>query len=145
MNEFPAVAPALANGRPEPQDVYLLGFSAGMAMAGALLVDQPARYAGAALLSGALPFDADLPMTKNRLAGVPIFHAHGSFDRVIPADLATRSAKYLAEISGADLDGRAYPIAHEISRREIDDVNAWLLTRLHRRKAPNTPGCVTLL
>jgi phospholipase/carboxylesterase len=117
---------SLASGRSEPQDVYLLGFSAGMAMASALVLDEPARYAGAVLLSGTLPFDTDLPMVKNRLAGVPIFYGHGSFDRVIPADLVTRSAKYLLESSGAKLETRTYPIAHEISDAEVRDINAWL-------------------
>jgi phospholipase/carboxylesterase len=116
----------LTSARPEPQCVYLLGFSAGMAMASALILDQPARYAGAILLSGTLPFETDLSMSKNRLAGVPIFYGHGSFDRVIPAELVTRSVKYLRESSGAQLETRSYPIAHEISDAEVDDINTWL-------------------
>lgn len=123
---------SLANGRPEGQDIYLLGFSAGMAMASALVLDEPARYAGAILLSGTLPFDTDLSITKNRLAGVHLFHGHGSFDRVIPADLVTRSAKYLSESSGAQLETRSYPIAHEISEAELSDINAWLALCLRR-------------
>jgi len=123
---FQAWLDSLASGRPEPQDVYLLGFSAGMAMASALVLDQPARYAGAIFLSGTLPFDTDLPITKNRLANVPIFHGHGSFDQMIPADLVARSAKYLNESSGAKLETRSYPIAHEISDAEMRDITAWL-------------------
>jgi phospholipase/carboxylesterase len=117
---------SLTSGRPEPQAAYLLGFSAGMAMASALLLDRPTRYAGAILLSGTLPFDTDLPITKNRLAGVRVFYGHGSFDRVIPADLVTRSAKYLSKSSGARLETHDYPIAHEIDDAEIGDMNAWL-------------------
>ena len=117
---------ALRGGRNEPQSVYLLGFSAGMAMAAALLLDQPARYAGTVLLSGTLPFDADLSITKNRLAGANVFYAHGSFDRVIPADLVSRSAKYLRESSGAHLTARTYPIAHEVSLPELQDIATWL-------------------
>jgi phospholipase/carboxylesterase len=123
---------SLANGRPEPQDVYLLGFSAGMAMASALVLDQPARFAGAVLLSGTLPFDTDLPMTKGRLAGAPVFYGHGSFDRVIPADLVSRSTNYLRESSGAQLEEHSYPIAHEISDAEIRDINAWLARSVTR-------------
>jgi phospholipase/carboxylesterase len=123
---FQAWLDSLASGRTESQDVYLLGFSAGMAMASALLFDQPSRYAGAVLLSGTLPFDTDVSITKSRLAGIRVFHGHGSFDRVIPADLAARSEKYLRESSGAKLDTRGYPIAHEISDAEIRDINAWL-------------------
>jgi phospholipase/carboxylesterase len=117
---------SLTSARTEPQDVYLFGFSAGMAMASALLLDAPARYAGAILLSGTLPFDAGIPMAKNRLAGIPVFHGHGSFDRMIPADLVTRSAKYLSESSGAQLEARRYPIAHEISDAEMGDISSWL-------------------
>jgi phospholipase/carboxylesterase len=127
LSWFQAWLDALTNGRPEPQDVYLLGFSAGMAMASALLFDEPARYAGVVLLSGTLPFDTDLPVTKNRLAGVPIFYGHGSFDRVIPAELVSRSAKYLRESSGATLEEHSYPIAHEISDAEVNDINTWLV------------------
>lgn len=116
----------LSLGRQEPQDVYLLGFSAGMAMASALVLDQPTRYAGAILLSGTLPFDTDLSITKHRLANVPIFHGHGSFDQMIPANLVARSDKYLRESSGAMLESRTYPIAHEISEAEVRDINAWL-------------------
>lgn len=116
----------LAGGRPEPQRIYLMGFSAGMAMAGALLFDQPARYSGAILLSGALPFDTDLSITKGRLTDVDVFYGHGSFDAVIPGDLVERTATYLAERSGARLTARDYPIGHEISHPELSDITAWL-------------------
>ncbi len=132
LSWFQAWLDELAKGRPEPQDVYLLGFSAGMTMASALVLDQPSRYAGAILLSGTLPFDTDLAITKNRLAGVPIFHGHGSFDQVIPADLVTRSEKYLRESSGAKLESRSYPIAHEISEAEIRDLNQWFALSIKR-------------
>ena len=118
---------SLASARTEPQKIYLFGFSAGMAMASALLFDQPSRYAGAVLLSGALPFDTDLSITTDRLKNVNIFYGHGSFDRMIPADLVARSAKYLCESSGARLAAHAYPIAHEISNAEMSDISAWLL------------------
>lgn len=131
---FQAWVDGLASGRPEPQDVYLLGFSAGMAMASALLLDRPERYAGAVLLSGALPFDTDLPVTKNRLASVPLFYGHGSFDRVIPADLVSRSAKYLRDASGALLEMRTYPIAHEIGDGEVRDIDAWLTQQARLEK-----------
>ncbi|MGB8265867.1 MAG: hypothetical protein WCE44_06070 [Candidatus Velthaea sp.] len=116
----------LEGGRPEPQRIYLLGFSAGMAMASALLLDQPARYAGGILLSGTLPFDTDLSITKNRLADVDVFSGTGSFDTVIPAELVTRSATYLRERSGARLTARDYPIGHAISDTEIGEIATWL-------------------
>lgn len=129
----------LTSGRPEPQAVYLLGFSAGMAMASALVLDQPARYVGAILLSGTLPFDTDLSMTKDRLTGLRVFHGHGSFDRLIPADLVTRSVRYLRESSGAQLEERNYPIAHEIGDAELRDINAWLVRSLKEKTSRYEP------
>ena len=116
----------LDRGREAPQEVFLFGFSAGMAMAGALFLNRPERFAGAVLLSGTLPFDAGLPTVPERLRGVKIFHGHGSFDTVIPADLVERTDDYLRERSGAILNARRYPIAHEVSLPEMNDVAAWL-------------------
>ena len=64
------VAPA---GRP----VLLVGFSGGAAFAGGLVLDDPARYAGAAILYGTLPFDAGLPTDPGRLANLPVLRRPG--------------------------------------------------------------------
>ena len=103
------------------------GFSAGMLFAGALLLDRPARFAAGILLSGTLPWEiAEIVPTANRLAGKPVFHAHGDRDDVIPLDLVARSEAYLLERSGAAVEHRRYPIAHEISAAEQADLSAWL-------------------
>jgi phospholipase/carboxylesterase len=117
---------ALQGERAEPQRIFLMGFSAGMMMAAALILDRPQRYAGGVLLSGALPFETDLAIVKDRLVGVPLFYAHGSFDRVIPADLVARTGTYLQASSGARLTARDYPIAHEIAPAEMRDIASWL-------------------
>ena len=103
---------------------YLLGFSAGMMMAAALLLEDPARFAGAVLLSGALPFDA-IPASPGRLAGMPIFYGNGLFDDVIPALLVVRTVAYLRDDSGADSTVREYRHGHAISSRELDDIVRW--------------------
>lgn len=108
---------------------YLFGFSAGMMMAGALLLDDPARYAGAVLLSGAIPFDAGIAAPAQRLAGLPVFHAHGSLDDVIPAPLVAQTRAYLRERSGAELTEREYAIGHGISPRELGDIADWFGAR----------------
>ena len=51
--------------------VLLVGFSGGAAFAGGLLLADPARWAGAAVLLGTLPFDAGVPVDAGRLDGVP--------------------------------------------------------------------------
>jgi len=107
---------------------FVLGFSQGMATAAALLLDDPARLAGAVLLSGSIAVDLGTA-TPNRLAGVPVFTAHGSFDSVILPDRIAQSLQYLRERSGAELSEHTYPIDHSISRREIADIAAWLEER----------------
>jgi phospholipase/carboxylesterase len=70
----------LDTAAPAGRDAILLGFSGGAAFAGGLLLDQPARYAGAAILYGTLPFDAGVPLTPGRLTGVPVLVAQGQHD-----------------------------------------------------------------
>jgi phospholipase/carboxylesterase len=108
---------------------YLLGFSAGMMMAGALLLDSPQRFAGAVVLSGAFAFDCGIEAPDGRLAGLPILYGRGLTDNVIPAELATRTAMYLHERSGADVAERTYDHGHLISQREIRDIGTWLAER----------------
>lgn len=104
---------------------YVLGFSAGMMMAGALVLDDPERFAGAVLLSGALAFDAGVDTSKGRLTNLPVFLGSGTLDTVVPAELAKRSALYLRTASGAVVTERSYPHGHSISKSEIADIRAW--------------------
>lgn len=89
-----SVAPA---GRP----VVLVGFSGGAAFAGGLVLDDPQRFAGAAILYGTMPFDAGVPTAPGRLEGVRLFIAQGDADSVIPRELLDRTWSYAEEASGA--------------------------------------------
>lgn len=108
---------------------YVFGFSAGMMMGSALVLDDPVRFAGAVLLSGSIPFDAGVDTSAQRLANVPIFHGHGTLDDVIPAQLVSQTSSYLRDRSGADLTQRQYQHGHAISPRELADIAAWLRAR----------------
>jgi len=124
-----AVRMWLDDAAPRAAACYLLGFSAGMMMAGALLLDDPQRFAGAILLSGALTFDSGIPAEPGRLRGLPVFYGRGTLDDVIPAALVKQSEQYLRERSGADLTVHEYAHGHSISMHEIRDVAAWLSDR----------------
>ena len=113
------VAPA---GRP----VVLVGFSGGAAFAGGLVLDDPSRYAGAAILSGTLPFDAGVPTTAGRLDGVPVLVAHGDADDVIPRELLERTWQYLHDGSGATVVGVRDPGGHGISEGVFAALDTWL-------------------
>lgn len=114
-----AVAPS---GRP----VVLVGFSGGAAFAGGLLLDDPSRYAGAAILYGTLPFDAGVPTTPGRLAGVPVLVAQGEQDTVIPRELLDRTWAYVHGESGAVATGRRDPGGHGISADTLRALGEWL-------------------
>ena len=114
-----AVAPA---GRP----VVLVGFSGGAAFAGGLLLADPARFAGAAILYGTLPFDAGVPVTAGRLAGLPVFVAHGEQDRVIPQELLARTWQYLLAESGAAAHARRDPGGHGITGQTLAELGTWI-------------------
>lgn len=114
-----AYAPA---GRP----VTLVGFSGGAAFAGGLLLDDPSRYAGAAILYGTLPFDAGVPVTPGHLAGTRVFVAQGDHDTVIPHELLKRTWTYLTGDSGADTEARRDPVGHGLATQAVEALATWL-------------------
>ncbi len=105
--------------------VWLVGFSGGATIAGALALHAPQRYAGVAMLHGTLPFDAGLPVERDRLARSEVFYGYGSADAVIPRALVDRSAAYLRDESGANALIREYRAAHEIPLAEARDLQRW--------------------
>lgn len=114
---------------PHGRPVLLVGFSGGAAFAGGLLLSDPARFAGAAILSGTLPFDAGVPTDPARLAGVPVFVAHGEHDQVIPHDLLERTWRYLTSESGAPTVAQRYPGGHGITPAILSALSCWLAER----------------
>ena len=117
---------AAPTGRP----VVLIGFSGGAAFAGGLLLDDPQRYAGGAILYGTLPFGAGVPTTPARLAGMPVVVAQGEQDSVIPRELLDRTWRYLLEESGASTTAHRDPGGHGITPETLSTLGAWLHERL---------------
>ena len=117
------VAPA---GRP----VVLAGFSGGAAFAGGLVLDDPARFAGAAILHGTVPWDAGVPTDTGRLAGLPVFVAQGDQDQVIPPELLARTWGYLLTDSGAAPYARRDPGGHGLTAETVAELGAWISERL---------------
>ena len=118
---------------PAGRDVILLGFSGGAAFAGGLLLDQPTRYAGAAILYGTLPFDAGVPVTPGRLTGIPVLVARGEHDTVIPRELLDATWQYLTGPSGAATRAIRHPGGHGITTTTLTELADWLNERLGKR------------
>ena len=105
--------------------VWLVGFSGGASMAGALLASAPQRFAGAALLNGALPFDAGVPLEPGRLRGCEVFFGYGEADAVVPPALIARTRAYFHDESGARAELRGYRAGHEIVPAAERDLARW--------------------
>ncbi|WP_320537531.1 serine esterase [Pseudarthrobacter sp. IC2-21] len=111
---------------PAGRPVILVGFSGGAAFAGGLVLEDPNRYAGAAILYGTLPFEAGVPVTPGRLAGLSVFVAQGDQDRVIPAELLARTWEYLTTDSAATVHTRRDPGGHQISAQTLNELGTWI-------------------
>jgi phospholipase/carboxylesterase len=108
-----------------PARIWLVGFSGGGVMAGALLLSAPDRFAGVAMLHGTLPFDAGIAIDAGRLAGCEVFYGYGENDPVIPPGLTERSRTYLRDESGARVEIHGYRAAHELPAPEQRDLTSW--------------------
>jgi phospholipase/carboxylesterase len=116
----------LDDAAPVGRPVVLVGFSGGAAFAGGLLLSDPTRFAGAAILYGTLPFDAGVPVGPDRLAGAPVFVAQGDADTVIPRELLDRTWHYLAGESGAATSSRRDPGGHALTAGAVAELGAWI-------------------
>lgn len=127
---------------PPGRPVLLVGFSGGAAFAGGLVLDDPERFAGAAILYGTLPFDAGVPTTPARLAGMPAFVAQGEHDHVIPRPLLDRTWDYLTLESGAPTIARRDAVGHGIAQGALADLAGWLAERADflSRSGSRVPG-----
>lgn len=125
---------------PQSRPVFLVGFSGGGAFAGGLILDEPRRYAGAALLCSTLPFDAGVPTTTGRLDGVRVFAARGDHDRVIPLELLDRTWAYLEDASGAQAVLRRDPVGHELAPPTVAALKDWLADCLQAADDPDQSG-----
>lgn len=120
----------LDDAAPAGRPVVLVGFSGGAAFAGGLLLQDPQRFAGTAVLYGTLPFDAGVPVTPGRLEGASALVAQGDLDTVIPRELLDRTWTYLTGESGAETLTHRDPGGHSLTARTADVLRSWIADRL---------------
>lgn len=115
----------------EPGDrpVFLVGFSGGAAFAGGLLLADPARFDGVAVLHGTIPFDAGVPTVPGHLDGAAVFLTLGTDDTVIPPELQARTWDYLTGDAGATVLARREPAGHHLTPATVDALGRWLAER----------------
>ena len=110
----------------DTRPVVLVGFSGGAAFAGGLVLADPERYLGAAIIAGTMPFDAGVPTTPGRLAGRSMFVAQGDLDAVIPRELLDRTWAYLTGDAGATTTALRDEVGHTLSPAIVDGLTQWL-------------------
>lgn len=120
----------LDDAAPAGRPVLLVGFSGGAAFAGGLVLDDPSRYVGAAILYGTLPFDTGLDTDTGRLANLPVFVAQGDGDHVIPRELLDRTWDYLLAESGAPTIAQRQPGGHQLTAETVHELGDWIAHRL---------------
>lgn len=106
--------------------IVLAGFSQGGAIALHTGLHYPKPLAGIMSLSAPVPYTESLMADINPAnAGVPIFMAHGTDDRMIPFDLAQHAHKQM-EVRGLHLEWHTYAMGHTLVPDEIRDITRWL-------------------
>ncbi|WP_431100342.1 alpha/beta hydrolase [Roseateles noduli] len=123
-----------------PERVVLMGFSQGCAMTLMTGLRYPKRLAGLVGLSGYLPMLGTTETERHAAnADTPIFLAHGSGDGVVVPARAHASLDELRRL-GHDIEWHEYPMAHEVSMDEIQDLQAWLVKTLTAAGAADSAG-----
>jgi phospholipase/carboxylesterase len=80
--------------------------------------------AAAIMASGYLPPDPDNRYRAAAAAGHPFFQAHGTNDPVVSIDFARQTRDFLLQ-TPVELTYREYPIGHEVSLPELQELAAW--------------------
>lgn len=113
-----------------PENIFVMGFSQGGAMALEVGLHYSQQLAGIVSLSAYAPrAEATFENLSSTNKGTPLFQAHGKQDSVVPLS-AGEFAKDKLLALGYSLEWRAYDMAHEICIAEISDIKQWFSTRV---------------
>lgn len=129
--QFIEALPASAGATIEPGQLFVGGFSQGAVMALALVSARPELFAG--VVCHSCPYSEELGnrlrQSASKLAGKPVFLAHGLQDFLPIAEHGRQVAEVLREVE-ADLTYKEYDFAHETSEQSRQDLADWLNPRL---------------
>ena len=119
----------LAEGMRADQ-ILLAGFSQGAAVALHTGLRYAESLAGIIALSGYIPVPSDDGRDYAEAGrSIPILIAHGTFDPVVPPELADQALEHLNEL-GFSCTFKTYPMDHSVCAEEIDDIAAFINDRL---------------
>jgi phospholipase/carboxylesterase len=105
-------------------ELNILGFSQGAALAYAMTIIHPERVTSLAGLSGFLPAGASSWLGPNRLNGLPVFIAHGTNDDLVPVERARESVGFLQD-AGANVIYCEDNVSHKLSAKCFHGLEAF--------------------
>jgi phospholipase/carboxylesterase len=109
----------------DPARLILLGFSQGSVMSYAVGLLDPKSVRGIVALSGYIPHRSGLPFEWSKVANLPVFVSHGTYDELISLSLAHESAELLRK-AGAGLAYNEYAMGHEVREETLRDLALWM-------------------
>ncbi len=109
--------------------VYLMGFSQGAAVAFAVALQSPGLVKGIASLVGFVPLQIDEAIGLVALRNMPVFMAAGTQDDRVPLAVAQNSAAAVRAM-GAFLEYREYNTGHKLDAAGMRKLKSWWGDRL---------------
>ncbi|WP_042474035.1 alpha/beta hydrolase [Bacillus ndiopicus] len=104
--------------------LYVMGFNQGAALAQALTVVMGNLLHGAVALSGFIPQFVVEEYRKLPLVDVRMFIGHGEYDYVYPLAWGEESAAFFEEY-GAQVTFKTYEDGHGVTPEELEDLMEW--------------------
>jgi phospholipase/carboxylesterase len=105
-------------------ELNILGFSQGAALAYTMAIMHPERVTSLAGLSGFLPDSASAWLNPNKLKGLPVFIAHGTNDVLVPVERARESVGFLQD-AGANVTYCEDNVSHKSSAKCFHGLEAF--------------------
>ena len=107
----------------DEKHIIIAGFSQGGAVAYHLALNRPVRLGGLLAMSSYCP-TCSMIHDHSTHTDLPIEIHHGLYDPVVPERLG-REAKGFLEEHGYAPVYRTYPMEHNVSAEQIEDIGAW--------------------
>ena len=105
--------------------IILGGFSQGATISNLVTLFKPELIEALLIMSGRMPEGAESLVNPNfAFSSLPVFAGHGTNDTVIPIAFGRQIVSFWGPRS--KLVHHEYPMGHEISQQELQDIQSWL-------------------
>lgn len=115
---------------PDPNKIYLMGFSQGTILSIAYALNHPGRVQHVLALSGYVNEKLIVgPLEPGTFGKLDFFVSHGSVDQVIPVEWARNTPDFLKKLD-IDFTYKEYPVGHGVAPQNFFDMLSWIRKRL---------------